>query len=201
MWVYRTILYIKPGRMAEAVANLRETPLPAEFRRRLLRPLNGAEAVNQLVDEIEFEDLDPAGAAYGRPEPVNEMSQRFIELNQNRGYRELYKVVYDVPPEGRPGLWVDRRTRYCPRVRRGEALKLWRAFPRLPIAGFGLRVLMPRTGSEREEPLTVEMTAASFEESEAFDTTSFWPEFPEWVQKVLACEEGFPKRDVLRVVE
>jgi hypothetical protein len=47
----------------------------------------------------------------------------------------------------------------------------------------------------------VEMTAASLEEWEAFDTAEYWPEFPEWCTKVLACEEGFPKRDLLRVVE
>jgi hypothetical protein len=201
MWVYRSVLYIKPGLMAEAIANLKDNPLPEGSLVRLLRPINGAEAANQLIQEIEFEDIDAVAANYGRPGPLDERVMRLVELNQNRAHRELYRVLHDVPCEGAPGLWVDRRTRYCPRARRDEALELWRTLPRLPMPGYSLRVLLPRTSSEREEPLVVEMTAASLEEGEAFDTAGYWPEFPEWVKKVLACEEGFPKRDLLRVVE
>ena len=201
MWVHRGVLYINPGFMAEAVAYGKGiTPQPG-VTLRVLRPINGSESQTQLVVEAQFEDVDAYFANHGRPQPAGEGMKRWLELNQSRGQWELYRVVHDVPCEETLGVWVDRRTRYCPRARRAEALELWRAVPRLSIAGYSLRVLLPRTASEREEPLVVEMTAASLTESETFDAAKFWPEFPDWVKKVLACEESFPKRDILRVVE
>jgi hypothetical protein len=202
MWVYRSVLYIKPGLMAEAIANLRENPLPAGIRQRLSRPLNGAEAANQLIQEFELEDIDAGAASYGRPGPESESSKRFIELNQNRGHRELYQVLHTLPSEGPPGLWVDRRTRFCPRMHVEEALALWRATPRLAVPGYSMRILRPRTSSERTEPLVIEMTAASLAKlEEALIAQGGTSEHLRMVIKLAAWEEGYPIRELLRVVE
>jgi hypothetical protein len=202
MWVYRSVLYINPGRMAEAIANLKETALPASVHRRLLRPLNGAEAANQLVDEFEFEDLDAAAADYGHPGLQSEASKRFVELNQNRGARELYRVVHDVPCQGAPGLWVDRRERWVPSPRMSEALELWRTFPRLTAKGWSLRIMTARTGSEAPALLVVETTCDSLAEGDAaigkFGST---PEGAAFVAKLRELELREADKYLLRVVD
>ena len=202
MWVHRGVLYIKPGLMAEAIAHAKTVSVPEGEHGRMLRPINGPEAMTQLIVESEFEDIDAAFASHGRPGPVDDdWWRRWLELNQNRGCYELYQVLHTVSGDGPPGLWVDRRVRFCPRARLGEALDLWRALPPSPIPGYSLRVLLPRTSSERTQPLVVECTAASLTEWE-LELAKDSPGAAEWVRKLHACEEeGYPIVDLLRVVE
>jgi hypothetical protein len=167
MWVYRSVLYIKPGLMAEAIANLKGNPLPEGIRVRLLRPINGAEAANQLVQELEFEDIDAVAADYGRPGPLDERVMRLVELNQNRGHRELYQVVHDVPGVGSPGAWVHRRTRWMKPGVRNEWVALMRSTVSWSYAGYSWRVMYPRTGAEIGDILIDEVTFSSLPEHDA----------------------------------
>ena len=202
MWVYRGVIYIRPGLMAEGIAHLKRQPPVPGVTVRLLRPINGPDAHQQLIMERQFEDLDAVMASYNRPSPSGEWERAWVEISQNRGHWELYEVVYELTGQGTPGPWVDRRVRYCPRGRTPEALGLWRALPPHDLPGYSLRILLPRTSSEREQPIVQEMTAASLPQLRA-DITAYMstPEGREWGSKVFACEVSYPQLDLLRVVE
>lgn len=202
MWVYRAVLYIKPGLMAEAIANLTGNPLPVGMRRRLLRPLNGAEAANQLIQEFEIEDVDAAVAGYGRPGPQSESSKRFVELNQNRGYYELYRVVHAVPGDGSPGAWLQRRVRWMKPGGRNEWVNLVRASTPFSWAGYSHRLLYPRTGTESGDILVDECTFSSLTEHDAVirEVTSR-PENLEVVKKLGDLERRQNDVELYRIVE
>jgi hypothetical protein len=201
MWVFRSVLFIKPGLMTEAVAHQKAQPRPEWVRWRLLRPLTGPEAGNQLVTEFTFEDIDAAITSYSNPGPADEWTRRWVELNENRGIHELYQVQHDVPAAGESGLWVDRRIRYVKDRRRGEMIALWRGGSALDVAGGSLRVLTPRTGEADGDILVVETTCSSLVELDkaagAFIST---PEGKTFVQQLFALEQRTATRELLCVV-
>jgi len=167
MWVYRGVLYIKPGLMAEAVEYGKSLPTPPGVTIRMLRPINGPESQTQLIVETEFEDVDAYFASHGRPKPVGEGMKRWLELNQSRGHWDLYRVVHDVPGVGHPGAWVQRRTRWMKPGVRDEWVSLMRSTVSWSYAGYSWRVLYPRTGIEIGDILIDEVTFSSLPEHDA----------------------------------
>jgi len=49
MWVYRGVIYVKPGYIAEAIAHVKSAPPVEGVAVRVLRPVNGSEAATKLV--------------------------------------------------------------------------------------------------------------------------------------------------------
>jgi hypothetical protein len=97
-WVDRRIVYVQPGRMADAIAFQKSWgKLDVEgFSYRVLTPRTGTEAGSILVTEATFSKLaefDAAVARYaGTPEGARFLAQ-WIGVNQNRGIWELYRVI------------------------------------------------------------------------------------------------------------
>jgi len=199
MWVRRWILYIKPGRMAEAVAHLKTAPPEEGVTVRLLRPICGAQAGETLIAEASFDDPDAQYAPLSDPQPPNEWMQRWIEISQSRGTHELYQVEFTVETEGTPGLWIDRRVRWVKDGWRGEALKRWQQAPLKLPPGTALRILTPCTGELIGNVLVVETTFESLTESETTEMLS-QPEGRIWATSVKALEMHEPTLELLRVV-
>jgi hypothetical protein len=199
MWVRRWILYVKPGRMAEAVAHVKTVPPEEGVTYRMLRPITGPDAGDTLIVEASFEDPDAQYASVSDPQPPNEWMQHWIELSQNRGIHELYEVQYAVETEGAPGLWVDRRVRWVHRVHRSEALRRWRDVPIAP--GESYRVLTPRTGDKAGNILVAESTFDSLTEMDAnLSEMLSTPEGRALAKSVKELEMHEPTMELLRVV-
>jgi len=201
MWVHRLVALVKPGLMAEAVAHAKTAPPEEGVTYRMLRPVTGEDAGNKLIFEFSFEDPDAYFSWLGNPQPPDEWMKHWIELSQFRGLHELYEVEHSVEAEGKPGTWVDRRIRYVKDRRRGEMITLWRGVSALPVAGFSLRVLTPRTGERDGDILIIETTATSLVELEkAIGAFGSSPEGSAFVLQLHALEQCMATRELLRVV-
>ena len=192
-------MYIKPGRVAEAVAHLKTVPPQEGDPFRLLRPISGVEAGDKLIAEASFDDPDAQYAPLSDPQPPNEWTQHWIKLSQNRGIHERYRVQHEVEAEGAPRLWVERRIRWVQDGKRSEALRRWRQSP--PVPGASFRVLTPSMGEKAGNILVVENT---------FDSLAKWrtslsemlstPEGSAWAASVKALEMHESTMEFLRVV-
>ena len=76
-------------------------------------------------------------------------------MNQHRGIHELYKVIHDVPGEGAPGSWIDRRVTYINPGRMNDAITAQIECP-FGVPGMSFRLLRPRTGDDRDNILVRE---------------------------------------------
>jgi hypothetical protein len=194
-------MYIKPGRMAEAVAHLKTAPPQEGVAYRLLRPISGAEAARKVIIEASFDDPDAQYASLSAPQPPGDWMQRWIELSQHRGIQELYQVRHAVEAEGAPGLWVDRRVRWMQDGKRGEAIRRWRQSPMTPPSGGSLRILAPRTGKKAGNLLVVESTFDSLTEMDAnLSEMLSMPEDRAWAGSVKELEMHEPTVELLRMV-
>lgn len=205
MWVYRGVIYVKPGYIAEAIAHVKSAPPVEGVAVRVLRPVNGSEAATKLVFDFSFEDVDAYFASRGRPGPANAWMQRWIELNQSRGEYELYQVVHEVPSKGAPGAWVQRRVRWMKPGARNEWVSLVRDASPLPwtgYSGYSFRVLYPRTGKEIGDILIDEVTFSSLAEHDAFIRDAVQAsETPPWVKRLGELERRQSDVELYRVVE
>jgi hypothetical protein len=165
MWIHRVTSFVKPGLMDQAFAHITSQPPAQGMTRRILRPITGLESTTKVVYELGWSgDIDARYEAITNPKPLSENAQKWITLNENRGTHELLKVVYELPAEGEPGGWVDRRVIYAPPGRTAEAIALWKGLGRIGVEGFSYRLLTPRTGVEAISLFVAEWTFQGLEE-------------------------------------
>ena len=169
MWVDRRVLYINKGRMADAIALMKEWPAPeGTISRRLLKPRTGAGCSHILVADRTFESLDAADSHSRESIERTERSpvyDKWFDMNEHRGIHELYTVENDEPGDGSAAKWLYRRVAHLQFGRYFEAIELLNSVPRLNVKGQSRRLLVPRahdlTDSSR---VVIETTAASIDE-------------------------------------
>ena len=70
-------------------------------------------------------------------------------------------MVHEVPSEGAPGRWLDRRVRWVKGRQRDNAVALWRRIPPVCWEGYSFRVLIPYAGRGPTTSWSPEWTTGS----------------------------------------
>ena len=98
MYIYRTISYAKPGKLAELIplARKRFGRLPEAAHLRLMVAATGPEAASTLVAEFEIESYDAFVAAAAKEESIAEAQavvRQWDELLLRSTTHELYRLL------------------------------------------------------------------------------------------------------------
>ena len=200
MWLRRSTAFVKPGLMAQAVELLKgRKRSEGTAERRILRPATGPESNDQLILESAFEDPDAMFARWSY-----EVNSKWVEVSQHRAIHELYEIIQDVPSEGPPGPWVDRRVFRIKQGRMKEALDLQIEGPpgwRDALPGISFRLLRPRTGEDCSSILVHEFgiqSLAAFDEALATLLSS--PEGAEWLSRWVSVIKRSSVFELYRVI-